>query len=1060
MMAGYNGGNYGYAGGGYGYAPAPFVGVYDRLSLRPYVGYMDGGRLTRQYVGPVVRGYRTTDGEEQDFYAKANGLVDPAEVRAFGGWNLYRNTADLSATGWLNTTGTLVVGVTTGITDVRGGTEANRLAPAAGTGSAFFRQNTNNNITDDNYTLTIEVKADGCEWLQISGSTGFTNNWQNFNLSTGALGNGFLGTSTYDVTDIGDGWFRISFTIDCTLTTTNSRFVIAIYKTDVATRVAATDTYDGTDAVLIARPQFERASAFSTFEARTTLPAGNVLRSRRYDQFGLGLHSDQAVEAKMPILCEQGVPVTEDGVLAAKHVAATIHNSAVPTSTALFNFLHTTGGAIQSVHKGNNTGANKVLLSTNSSFTANGDGLMFFRLNTNALQVFVSRTEGPTSATSVNDFSTATNTANNGTIVNVDPDNATAASRLFGWENGSPLAGLVNTSTGLPNIANAGSNLTTGSVGSIGVPFDGTDSLLVIWNDLLPTADRVVVEFDTASIFGLTIDQTIVISSQPEASQWVVGDGTIELSITASNVQQYQWQVSSDGGTVWVNVGTNSASLSDPVVDGQGDRLYRCKLTNPTDSATSDSAALEAVSLGGVYDSLSLAPYTGWWIGGRATGDYEGATVRMYRTTDGEELDLDFDPVTGLVDPDEVREFGGWNLLQYSNAIDGAFWSKVAATVNLTELVGPNGLSVYKIIPNTDSTVHYAAQTRTITVGDVYTQTVVAKAGEYNKVQYFNSAFGGTGPTFDLQNGVIATEAWESSEIESLGDGWYRCSASGTAVSTSCSFRIYPNEGVFAGDDVSGIYVEVAQLEKASAFSTYEDRPTLAAGNVLAATIYDQFGLALDSEQATEANMPILCEQGVPVTENGILAAKYVAADARYSAVPSSTALFNFAHKTGVTIESVHQANDTAASKQILRNYNSSTGSGIELRRSTSERIDAFAQRIGGGVPSAGSSINAQSSTLAKTTNCGVIAILDPDNGVAADRAVFYQNGVLGSATNAQTGTPALEDAQGNMTVGASPTGNEPFDGTISRIVIWDDLLPDDDRLRIESESDKRWEFA
>ena len=97
------------------------------------------------------------------------------------------------------------------------------------------------------YTQSFYVKASGYSFVQITGSTGFTTNYANFNLSDGTLGTTDGGTAT--ITSVGNGWYRLTYTLTAASTTTG-RFLLAVVPSASSTRLQAF-AGNGTDGVYL-----------------------------------------------------------------------------------------------------------------------------------------------------------------------------------------------------------------------------------------------------------------------------------------------------------------------------------------------------------------------------------------------------------------------------------------------------------------------------------------------------------------------------------------------------------------------------------------------------------------------------------------------------------------------------------------------------------------------------------------------------------------------------------------------------------------------------------------
>jgi len=171
-------------------------------------------------------------------------------------------------------------------------------------------------------------------------------------------------------------------------------------------------------------------------------------------------------------------------------------------------------------------------------------------------------------------------------------------------------------------------------------------------------------------------------------------------------------------------------------------------------------------------------------------------------------------------------EEGRTNLMRQSE--DLTTWNKSNATVTANQIAAPDGTNTGdKVNENAATIPHYIYQTGvTFTSGEEYTQSVYAKAGTNNIVQLLgtSAAFGSQAwANFDLSDGTIGSKGTATAAaIQSVGEGWYRCSititvtitSGGSAgfiilVPTKTSSRAY----VYEGNPSNHIYAWGSQLE-------------------------------------------------------------------------------------------------------------------------------------------------------------------------------------------------------------------------------------------------------
>lgn len=148
----------------------------------------------------------------------------------------------------------------------------------------------------------------------------------------------------------------------------------------------------------------------------------------------------------------------------------------------------------------------------------------------------------------------------------------------------------VNTGAGYVNVTNTGvySGATTSTLTITGatVAFNGYQYQCVVSGTCPPTA--------TSSAATLTVHAPVVVTSSPANAEVCAGTGAT-FSVSGSSVPaiNYQWQVSTDGGTSWTNLAGSTSSTytatSTNIV--MNNNRYRCLLSNNTCTTPVASAA-------------------------------------------------------------------------------------------------------------------------------------------------------------------------------------------------------------------------------------------------------------------------------------------------------------------------------------------------------------------------------------------------------------------------------------------------------------------------------------
>lgn len=170
----------------------------------------------------------------------------------------------------------------------------------------------------------------------------------------------------------------------------------------------------------------------------------------------------------------------------------------------------------------------------------------------------------------------------------------------------------------------------------------------------------------------------------------------------------------------------------------------------------------------------------------------------------------------------KVNAFSRTNILTYSEDFTHSPWTISAADTLLIadNAVAPDGTTTADRIQETATSAGHRVYTPDITVvtATPYSFSSYAKAGERNWLILSTWVTGGYAHSyFDLANGVVGTDGHgATAKIESVVNGWYRCSVVRTSNGTVLDVYIWETtgDGVVGhlGDNVSGLYIWGAHL--------------------------------------------------------------------------------------------------------------------------------------------------------------------------------------------------------------------------------------------------------
>lgn len=177
------------------------------------------------------------------------------------------------------------------------------------------------------------------------------------------------------------------------------------------------------------------------------------------------------------------------------------------------------------------------------------------------------------------------------------------------------------------------------------------------------------------------------------------------------------------------------------------------------------------------------------------------------------------------------------NLLTYSEQFDDVSWTKNAASITSNVAISPNGiLNAEKLIEDSTNGIHFIQAAPFIFSNSTYSVSIYAKAAERSVIQIFLNGLINTNDyaNFDLINGIAYPFGAATATIQSLINGWYKCTliinaAAGTAPSNYYCIQNSTSAAraaSYLGNGTSGVYIWGAQLEQGSYATSYI--PTIA----------------------------------------------------------------------------------------------------------------------------------------------------------------------------------------------------------------------------------------
>jgi hypothetical protein len=361
------------------------------------------------------------------------------------------------------------------------------------------------------------------------------------------------------------------------------------------------------------------------------------------------------------------------------------------------------------------------------------------------------------------------------------------------------------------------------------------------------TADLVVESSNSASHF--------IQSAATRAVGWSVVTGSVYAQYSGRLIN---FEVDLTGGASGMTIGVNlqtgavdvaaatfgTCTLLDSGIEDAGGGWYRVWLTGQFASGSTNFRNI--VNTYATPGAVSPWSYAGDGTSGAYLWGFQlnkGFLTAYINTTSAAVMGLPISYGEGL-----LVEPAATNLAVRSQEIDNASWTKSSATVSANATTAPDGSTTADtIVENAGVAFHNAALISvSFTAGTTYTWSAYAKKAtgrDYCRLTFENNGSSqGVQAIANLRAGTVISSNYGGGEtlvganIESIGEGWYRVSVSGSlSVGTLANLYLELHNGSAAsynGDGSSGVHFWGSQFETGAVATSYV--PTVAASSTRA----------------------------------------------------------------------------------------------------------------------------------------------------------------------------------------------------------------------------------
>ena len=131
-----------------------------------------------------------------------------------------------------------------------------------------------------------------------------------------------------------------------------------------------------------------------------------------------------------------------------------------------------------------------------------------------------------------------------------------------------------------------------------------------------------------------------------------------------------------------------------------------------------------------------------------------------------------------------------YNLVQYSQEFDNAYWTKYNCTITANNAVAPDGTNSADRLVLTSVSPNAQTLSRQSPIDTTTTTVTFSTFVKYVDKQFIQLVFSGgfslQFANFDLINGIVTDGTYVSANVQSYANGWYRISITTTGSNTNC----------------------------------------------------------------------------------------------------------------------------------------------------------------------------------------------------------------------------------------------------------------------------------